>query len=99
MTAGYNAVMHLHTCVEEVQVVSLLAIFNKKTRKRSARAPTFVKTGSIMYAKLEAKQPVCAELFKDVQQLGRFTLRDEGKTIAIGKIIQVRSTLSLSCVC
>lgn len=29
---------------------------------------------------------VCVEKFKDYPQLGRFTLRDEGKTVAIGKV-------------
>ncbi|KAG5219416.1 translation termination factor GTPase [Salix suchowensis] len=30
--------------------------------------------------------PVCVERFADYPQLGRFTLRDEGRTIAIGKV-------------
>jgi len=29
------------------------------------------------------------ELFDAVPQLGRFTLRDEGRTIAIGKIVRL----------
>jgi len=32
---------------------------------------------------------VCAETYADFQQLGRFTIRDEGKTIAIGKITKL----------
>ena len=36
---------------------------------------------------------ICAELFKNVPQLGRFTLRDEGRTIAIGKIIKMPKSL------
>ena len=32
---------------------------------------------------------ICVEAFEDMQQLGRFTLRDEGKSIAIGKIVTV----------
>jgi len=36
---------------------------------------------------IECAQPVPVELFTDNPQLGRFTLRDEGRTIAIGKII------------
>lgn len=33
---------------------------------------------------------ICAETFEHVPQLGRFTLRDEGKTIAIGKILKIK---------
>ena len=31
--------------------------------------------------------PICVEKFSDVPQLGRFTLRDEGKTIAIAQSV------------
>lgn len=37
-------------------------------------------------ALLETSAPICAETFATNPQLGRFTLRDEGKTIAIGKV-------------
>ena len=29
---------------------------------------------------------ICVEAFEDFPQMGRFTLRDEGKTIAMGKV-------------
>ena len=32
---------------------------------------------------------VCCETFEACPQLGRFTLRDEGKTIGIGKILKM----------
>ncbi len=32
---------------------------------------------------------VCAERFKDVPQMGRFTLRSEATTIAMGKITKL----------
>lgn len=32
---------------------------------------------------------ICMESFKQFPQMGRFTLRDEGKTIAIGKVLKV----------
>jgi len=37
-------------------------------------------------AKIETSAPVCVEPYKDYPQLGRFTLRDEGKTVAMGKV-------------
>jgi peptide chain release factor subunit 3 len=33
---------------------------------------------------------VCVEKFADYAQLGRFTLRDEGRTIAIGKVTRLK---------
>lgn len=38
---------------------------------------------------LKTTNPVCLEKFADVPQLGRFTLRDEGRTIAIGKVMAI----------
>jgi hypothetical protein len=37
-------------------------------------------------AKVETTAPICLETYKAYPQLGRFTLRDEGKTIAMGKV-------------
>ena len=35
---------------------------------------------------------LCVETFKDFPQMGRFTLRDEGRTIAMGKVLKVLSS-------
>ena len=37
---------------------------------------------------------VCVERFEDYPQLGRFTLRDQGQTIAIGKITRLITDLA-----
>lgn len=37
-------------------------------------------------ARIQVEKLICVEKFENVPQLGRFTLRDEGRTIAIGKI-------------
>lgn len=39
---------------------------------------------------------ICVESFNDFPQMGRFTLRDEGKTIAIGKILKVLDSVNAS---
>jgi len=33
---------------------------------------------------------VALEKFESIQQMGRFTLRDEGKTIAVGKVLKYK---------
>ncbi len=53
----------------------------------------FVKSGTVVIARIEVEKQICAELFDVVPQLGRFTLRDEGRTIAIGKIIKLPKSL------
>ncbi|KAG8862262.1 translation termination factor GTPase eRF3 [Tulasnella sp. 330] len=87
--AGYGAVMHVHTASEEVQLLELLHYFDKKTGRKSKKPPQFAKKGQKIIALIEAAGLVCVEKFNDYPQLGRFTLRDEGKTIAIGKITKL----------
>lgn len=59
----------------------------------SALQVKFAKSGSAVVVRIEVEKMICAELFKNVPQLGRFTLRDEGRTIAIGKIIKLPKSL------
>jgi len=87
--AGYSAVMHAHSLNEEVNLVELLHYYDKKTGKKSRKGPQFAKKGMKIIALIETTAPVCLERFKDYQQLGRFTLRDEGKTVAIGKVTKL----------
>ncbi|KAK0461886.1 eukaryotic polypeptide chain release factor 3 [Desarmillaria tabescens] len=87
--AGYSAVMHIHTLAEEVVLTQLLHYFDKSTGRKSKKPPQFAKRGQKIVALIETTLPVCVERFVDYPQLGRFTLRDEGRTIAIGKITKL----------
>ncbi|OBZ76729.1 Eukaryotic peptide chain release factor GTP-binding subunit, partial [Grifola frondosa] len=87
--AGYTAVMHVHTLAEEVTLSALLHYFDKATGRKSRKPPQFAKKGQKIVALIETTAPVCVERFTDYPQLGRFTLRDEGKTIAIGKVTKL----------
>ncbi|XP_075890878.1 eukaryotic peptide chain release factor GTP-binding subunit ERF3A [Nelusetta ayraudi] len=86
---GYNAVLHIHTCIEEVQITALICLVDKKTGEKSKTRPRFVKQDQVCIARLRAAGVICLETFKDFPQMGRFTLRDEGKTIAIGKVLKL----------
>ncbi|GBG87455.1 hypothetical protein CBR_g45513 [Chara braunii] len=86
-TAGYKAVLHIHAIVEECEILKLIAQIDPKTKKKMKKPVLFVKTGAVVDCRIQVAQVVCVELFKEFPQLGRFTLRDEGKTVAIGKVI------------
>jgi len=87
--AGYSAVMHIHTVAEEVTVKALICLVDKKSGDKSKTRPRFVKQDQVAIMRLECAGVVCMEPFKLFPQMGRFTLRDEGKTIAIGKVLKV----------
>ncbi|XP_034427053.1 eukaryotic peptide chain release factor GTP-binding subunit ERF3A isoform X3 [Hippoglossus hippoglossus] len=86
---GYNAVLHIHTCIEEIQITALICMVDKKSGEKSKTRPRFVKQDQVCIARLRAAGVICLETFKDFPQMGRFTLRDEGKTIAIGKVLKL----------
>uniref|UniRef100_A0A3B3IJB7 G1 to S phase transition 1, like n=1 Tax=Oryzias latipes TaxID=8090 RepID=A0A3B3IJB7_ORYLA len=86
---GYNAVLHIHTCIEEVQITALICLVDKKTGEKSKTRPRFVKQDQVCIARLRTAGTICLETFKEFPQMGRFTLRDEGKTIAIGKVLKL----------
>jgi len=88
-SAGYTAVLHVHAGAEESSVLKLTSQINPKTGERSKKAPMFVKSGARITCTIEVEQAVCIETFDKCPQLGRFTLRDEGKTIGIGKCLKL----------
>lgn len=90
--AGYSAVMHVHTLSEEITMTALLHYYDKKTGKKSRKPPQFAKKGMKIVALIETTAPICVERFVDYPQLGRFTVRDEGRTVGIGKITKLLET-------
>lgn len=90
LTSGYGCILHVHTDVQECFIKKLYEVTDPKTKK-SEKNPRFAKEGNVLVCGIEATQQVCVSPFGVTPQLGRFTLRDEGKTIAIGKILEVSS--------
>ncbi|KAL4759244.1 translation termination factor GTPase eRF3 [Aspergillus foveolatus] len=92
LTAGFNCVMHVHSAVEEITIAALLHKLEPGTGRRSKRPPPFASRGQTIIARIEitsAAGAVCVERFEDYNQMGRFTLRDQGQTIAIGMITKL----------
>ncbi|KAK3815024.1 MAG: P-loop containing nucleoside triphosphate hydrolase protein [Benniella sp.] len=94
--AGYTAVLHIHTAIEEVTVSAILHLIDKKTGRRSKRPPRYLKKGQQGIVTIETEGLICAEAVASLPQMGRFTLRHEGKTVAIGKITKLHSVESLA---
>lgn len=87
---GYSCVMHIHTAMEDV-TVRAIGIRDKKTEE--IVKTRFVKQDQQAYMSFECVGGmVCMETFKDFPQMGRITLRDEGRTVAIGKILKIQDS-------
>ncbi|KAG0469491.1 hypothetical protein HPP92_016191 [Vanilla planifolia] len=100
-TAGYKAILHIHSIVEECEIVELIEEIDVRKKKgadpkksKSKRKPLFVKNGAVVVCRIQVSNLICIEKFSDFPQLGRFTLRTEGKTIAVGKVVALPISVS-----
>jgi peptide chain release factor subunit 3 len=89
ITAGYAAVLHTHSLSVECMITQLVSQLDKKTNLMEPKRPRYLKSQSVGNVKITVEQSIAIETFKDFPQMGRFTLRDEGKTIGIGKTLKL----------
>eukprot|EP00585_Thalassiosira_rotula_P012557 CAMPEP_0196133180 /NCGR_PEP_ID=MMETSP0910-20130528/2509_1 /TAXON_ID=49265 /ORGANISM="Thalassiosira rotula, Strain GSO102" /LENGTH=600 /DNA_ID=CAMNT_0041392875 /DNA_START=47 /DNA_END=1849 /DNA_ORIENTATION=+ len=83
-TAGFQANFHAHCAEEEATVTKIFETTNRKgVVNKGAR---FANVGMTVVCMIELSRTVPCETFDDYPFLGRFTLRTEGKTCAIGVI-------------
>jgi len=85
---GKQFVLHLQAIIEEVTLKNIICLVNKKTGEKEKGA-RFIKQDQHAIVRFVSEDIICMEVFKDHPQLGRFTLRDEGKTIAIGMVLKL----------
>lgn len=88
MTSGYVAVMHAHTASEECEILKLYETMVIQTKKKE-KNPQFARPDSVVVCSIKLARPTALDTFQSSQQLGRFTLRVDGRTIAIGKITEL----------
>lgn len=86
-TAGFDCMFHAHCCEEEAKIVKIFETTSPKGVVN--KNGTFATVGMRVVCMIETARSVPVERFDDKPFLGRLTLRTEGKTIAIGKIIKL----------
>ena len=84
ISPGYQCVLHLHTIAEECTISKLLGV--KGPKDTDYHESKFAREDDSIKCVITCKTSVAAEKYSVRRQLGRFTLRDEGKTIAIGTV-------------
>jgi len=93
-TAAYQLVLHVGTVEQEAKVARLLDQLDKQG-KSVKKNPNFVLEKTFVIAHLTISKPICIESYNDFQQLGRFTIRDEGRTIGFGKILATNAPVAV----
>jgi len=87
---GYAPVMHVHTATVPVQITELVSKLDPRTGQTIEQKPQFIKQGDVAMVKLKPLKPVVVEKFSEFPALGRFALRDMGRTIAAGQVVEVK---------
>jgi peptide chain release factor subunit 3 len=87
MTAGFQAIFHAHCCEEECTITKIFETTN--TKGQTTKGARFASVGMRCICMLEIARSVPVDTYESMPFLGRFTLRTEGKTIAIGKITKL----------
>ncbi|MHA1238461.1 MAG: translation elongation factor EF-1 subunit alpha [Candidatus Odinarchaeia archaeon] len=86
---GYTPVVHAHTAQVACKFEEIYEKFDPKTGAVIQKNPDFVKTGDGCVVKLVPVRPLVIERTKDIPQLGRFAIRDMGRTVAVGVVEDV----------
>ncbi len=86
---NYTPVFHIHTLQVACRVEEILEKKDPKTGQTLQQNPDFIKTGDIAIVKVRPLKPIVVEKFSEFPALGRFAIRDMGKTVAAGIILDV----------
>lgn len=100
-TRGYSAIFHMHTISEDCtikDIMSAVEVDPSSSEKVTKEKPKFIRSLAKAKVRISFRQPIALEKFSVLAPLGQFTLRDEGKTIALGKVIRYKpaNTATLS---
>ncbi|CAD7971043.1 unnamed protein product [Amoebophrya sp. A25] len=89
LTSGYRCVVHFHTAVEDCEITKLLETMTLQPKKKVTANPKFARTGDVLKCVITLDRKAAMDSFAGCEKMGRFTLRDEGITVGIGKILEL----------
>lgn len=89
IAVGYTPVMHIHTATVAVKFEEIQKKIDPRTGSTIEENPKFIKQGDAAIVKLKPIRPVVVEKYSDFPGLGRFAIRDMGRTIAAGVVLDV----------
>eukprot|EP01134_Creolimax_fragrantissima_P005425 CFRG5425T1 len=86
ITRGFPVLLHYQSVNESGYVTKLINQLNKTTGEVIKKSPRVLTRNSTGLVRIKLSRTVCLEEYKHFRELGRFMLRDKGKTIAAGII-------------
>ena len=90
ITVGYTPVVHVHTASVASRIIEIKAKLDPRTGKVVEENPQFLKMGDAAIVRFKPIKPLVIEKYSEFPPLGRFAMRDMGKTIGIGLVIDLK---------
>eukprot|EP01111_Echinosteliopsis_oligospora_P016735 TRINITY_DN7051_c0_g1_i1.p1 TRINITY_DN7051_c0_g1~~TRINITY_DN7051_c0_g1_i1.p1 ORF type:complete len:728 (-),score=285.13 TRINITY_DN7051_c0_g1_i1:33-2216(-) len=89
ITPGMAITFHAQSLEEPAKIKTLLHLVDKATGQPTKQKPRALVEGHAAVIEVVIDRGVCLEKFADYRGLGRFLLRDHGKTIAAGVVLEL----------
>ncbi|KKN36408.1 hypothetical protein LCGC14_0773800 [marine sediment metagenome] len=84
LAQGYCPVVHAHTAQVAAKFHSLVKKLDQKTGAVLEDSPKFLKKNEAAIVELQPIKKMCLEKYEDFPEMGRFAVRDMGRTVAVG---------------
>ncbi len=81
---GYTPVIHAHTAQVAAKFMELNKKLDQKTGAVIEDSPKFIKRNESAIIKLQPIKKMCLEKYEKFAEMGRFAVRDMGRTVAVG---------------
>ncbi len=84
VAVGYTPVVHSHTAQVAAKFLAITKKLDQKTGAVIEDNPKFIKRGDSAVIELQPIKKLCIEKYTDIPEMGRFAVRDMGRTVAVG---------------
>jgi elongation factor 1-alpha len=89
VTKGYTPVFHTHTAHVACKITEIVKKIDPKSGATLQEKPDMLKSGDAAVIKCQPTQLLAIEKQSDFPQLAKFAIRDMGKTVAAGIVIDL----------
>ncbi|MBD3254440.1 MAG: translation elongation factor EF-1 subunit alpha [Candidatus Lokiarchaeota archaeon] len=88
---GYTPVVHAHTAQVAARFTSLMKKLDQKTGAVIEDNPKFLKRNEAAIVELAPIKKLCLEKYTEIPEMGRFAVRDMGRTVAVGIVKEIET--------
>ena len=86
---GYTPIINIHTARVACKFSELILKTDRWSNKTIGDFPEFLKSGDACKVRLVPVKQICVESFSTYPSLGRFVIRDIGRTVGVGVVLEV----------